>query len=373
MASSQPFSVRDLAGALHPVELAPGATGPEVERAVAAVVRLAPGTFSLVRGAAGAVFHAGLVGEWGVSLIPGLLGAGAGSGAGAGAGETPLTFERLLEAGGKRRSQIEAAAATRARIKYGHLVSLALMERKPELAVEAYELGKRLPSTATVRELGVAGYQVNGLLYEGSELAICFREDRVHLLKGLRADEAARARLFLDALAGASVPHVTAFDLLESAGGKHVMIMPKYATALEPLPFLSANGVLKMWGQLQEALERLHEMGFAHADVKPGNICLSEDAGSFYLIDLGSIARFGESTSSTAAYVPRDFKRGRSSAALDWWMFAATLAEKACGREHALEVGGARQHSTDELREHLAAHLNPSVWAELQPRLLGKP
>jgi hypothetical protein len=69
------------------------------------------------------------------------------------------------------------------------------------------------------------------------------------------------------------------------------------------------------------------------------------------------------------AYVPRDMKRGRSSAALDWWMLAATLAEKACGSEHALEVGGARQHSVDELREHLAAHLDPAVWAELQPRL----
>ena len=267
-------------------------------------------------------------------------------------------------------SAIEAPAALRARLKYGHLVTLSIMERRPDLAVEAYELGKRLPSTATVRELQVAGYDVNGLLHEGSELAICFTEDsRVHLLKGLRDDEAARARSFLDALRGGSVPHVTPFKLMVSEGGKNVMIMPKFATALEPLPYLSPTSVEKMWAQLQEALECLHGLGFAHADVKPGNICLSEDANSFYLIDLGSIARFGDSTSSTAAYVPRDMKRGRSSASLDWWMLAATLAEKACGREHALEVGGARHHSTDELRKHLAAHLDPAVWAELQPRL----
>ena len=296
--------------------------------------------------------------------------AAAGGGGGGGSSSEPaITFERLLEDGGMRRSAIEASAALRARLKYGHLVAHSIMERRPDLAVEAYELGKRLPSTATVRELQVAGYTVNGLLHEGSELAICFKDSRVHLLKGLRDDEAARARGFLAALVGRSVPHVTPFELMVSEGGKNVMIMPKFATTLEPLPYLSPAGVEKMWAQLQEALECLHRLDFAHADVKPGNICLSEDANSFYLIDLGSIARFGDKTSSTVAYVPRDMKRGRSSAALDWWMLAATLAEKACGSEHALEVGGARQHSVDELREHLAAHLDPAVWAELQPRL----
>ena len=53
------------------------------------------------------------------------------------------------------------------------------------------------------------------------------------------------------------MPHVTPFELVESAGGKHLMIMPKFATALEPLPYLSPAGVMKMWAQLQEALERL--------------------------------------------------------------------------------------------------------------------
>ena len=369
-------------GAYQLVELAPGMSPAEVERAVSLAVGLAPTTFGIRNTERVSGFHNRLIGDWDAELLQipppgagavvagGAGGGGGGGGGGAGGGGEPaISFERLLEDGGMRRSAIEAPAALRARLKYGHLVALSIMERRPDIALEAYELGKRLPSTATVRELQVAGYNVNGLLHEGSELAICFKNDRVHLLKGLRGDEAARARSFLAALGGGSVPHVTPFEVLESAGGKNVMIMPKFATALEPLPFLSAAGVLKMWGQLQEALERLHAMGFAHADVKPGNICLTEDSDSFFLIDLGSIARFGDSTSSTAAYVPRDMKRGRSSAALDWWMLAATLAEKACGSEHALEVGGARHHSTDELRKHLAAHLDPAVWAELQPRL----
>ena len=308
-------------------------------------------------------------------LLPGQAlsvgGAAGASSAGANyaGGEPPLTFERLLERGGLLRSEIEKPAVIRARIKYGNLVAQSVMEHRPDIAVEAYELGKRLPSTATVWELQVAGYKVNGLLHEGSELAICYKGDRVHLLKGLRDDEAARARSFLAALDGGSVPHVTTFDLVESEGGKHLMIMPKFSTALEPLPFLSAAGVKLMWAQLQEALSRLHALGFAHADVKPGNVCISEDANTFYLIDLGSISRFGEPTSSTAAYVPRDMKRGKSSAALDWWMLAVTLAEKACGPEHALEVGGARHHTKEELRGHLAAHLDPEVWGTLRVKL----
>ena len=361
--------MRDLAGGWHEVDLVPGMTGADVKEAVAAVVRLVLGTFGLVNAKGnGTGFHAGLVGDWDVVLLPGQAPPAAAGAASAGAknagGEPLLSFECLLEKGGLRSSDIEKPAVIRARIKYGNLVTQSLMERNPDIAVEAYELGKRLPSTATVQELRVAGYLVNGLLHEGSELAICFKEDRVHLLKGLRDDELARARSFLAALNGESVPHVTSFDLVESVGGKHLMIMPKFSTSLEPLTFLSAAGVRLMWAQLQAALNRLHELGFAHADVKPGNICISEDANSYYLIDLGSISRFGEPTSSTAAYVPRDMKRGRSSAALDWWMLAMTLAEKACGHD-ALEIGGARHHTKEELRVHLAAHLDPEVWGQL--------
>ena len=216
----------------------------------------------------------------------------------------------------------------RARIKYGYLVTQAIMERRPTLAVEAYELGKRLPSTTTVNELQVEGYKLNGMMYEGSELVICYKGEQVHLLKSLRDDEARRAQVFRDACEGRMIPHVTPFELVTSASGKHLMIMPKFATTLEPLPHLSPGGVAIMWSHVCEALESLHVMGFAHADIKPGNICVSEDGLTFVLIDLGSVARFGDRTSSTSAYVPRDMARGRASRQIDWWMLAMTLAEK---------------------------------------------
>jgi hypothetical protein len=290
-----------------------------------------------------------------------------------------LTFEQLLVDSGYPAAHIEASALLRARVKYGHLVTLALMERNPAVAREAYELGKRLPSTTTVATLKVAGYKLNGLLFEGSELVICFKDESVYLLKSLRDDEARRARAFHEACsssaggAGSSlppIPHITPYELLDSDDGKkHFMIMPKFSTALEPLTYLSVGGVTMVWEHMRQALEGLHAVGFAHADVKPANICLSEGGLSAVLIDLGSVARLGEPTSSTTAYVPRDMGRGRARTSLDWWMLAMTLAEKGCGPDHGLAIGGNVVASRAELRTHLAAHLAPDVWAALEPKL----
>ena len=126
-----------------------------------------------------------------------------------------------------------------------------------------------------------------------------------------------------------------------------------------------------VWEHIREALEQLHAKGFAYSDIKPGNICLTEDGASTVLIDLGSVARFGERTSSTQAYVPRDMARGRASVALDWWMLAMTLAEKGCGPDHMLDISGTQEASKAELRDHLSVRLDPAIWEALKPKLEG--
>jgi hypothetical protein len=291
----------------------------------------------------------------------------------------PVTFERLLIDSGYPAAHIEASALLRARMKYAHLVTLALMERNPAVARVAYELGERLPSTTTVAALQAAGYQLDGLLCEGSALVVCYKDESLYLLKSLRDDEARRVRAFHEARSSSGggsispppIPHITPYELLDSGGGrKHFMIMPKFCTALEPLAHLSVGGVTMVWEHMRQALEGLHAVGFAHADVKPANICLREGGLSAVLVDLGSVARLGEPTSSTTAYVPRDMGRGRARTSLDWWMLAMTLAEKGCGPDHGLAIGsGNVVASRAELRTHLAAHLAPDVWAALEPKL----
>ena len=108
-----------------------------------------------------------------------------------------LTFERLLIDSGLPAALFETAVVLRAGIRYSQLVTLAIMERNPTLALEAYKLAKQLPSTATAERLRIDGYELNGLLHERSELVICYKGERVDLLKSLRPDEAARARIFM--------------------------------------------------------------------------------------------------------------------------------------------------------------------------------
>ena len=273
--------------------------------------------------------------------------------------------------GGLRLDELSAGALRRARIKFSPGILLALQERKPSSAVDVYFAAARLPSTTTEAQLSVAGYKLDGPLFEMSELTICYKGEHVHLLKCLDEKEAVRIAIFLEACSGTIPPGITPFELVQSPGHKHVMIMPKFATALEPLPFVSEEGVLKLWDTLHNALNSLHVLGFAHMDIKPANICLNEACEAF-LIDLGSISRFGEASSSTEAYIPHDLRRNRrASASLDWWMLAMTLGEKACGREHGLRVGeGARSSTKEELREHLSTYLDPRVWAGLEPKLL---
>ena len=294
-----------------------------------------------------------------------------------GTGTATLTFEDLLVEGGMRATDIAPEVVECANLRYSGAIVNAIMQHKPELAMEAYKLASMLPSTATVAELHAEGYMFSErpqVPDEDSVLTLCYRDERVYLIKPLRVDEAARAHTFQAAVAGAPVPHVTPFELVDTARGKHFMILPKYALTLEPLPYLSPAGVTMLWTHMAAALEGLHGRGFVHADVKPSNICLNA-AGSgttAILIDLGSVVRVGTATPSTPTYVPHDLRapgNNRGSVALDWWMLAVTLADKACGRDHGLliPVGGV---SMAEVRSHLAAHLDPAVWAALAPRLV---
>ena len=46
-----------------------------------------------------------------------------------------------------------------------------------------------------------------------------------------------------------------------------------------------------------------------------------------------------------------------------------TLAEKGCGRDHVLEIGGPRHATMKYVADHLEAHLNPDVWLPFTSKL----
>ena len=278
------------------------------------------------------------------------------------------TFRDLL-ATKIEEQHIEARHVSRALVRYHGQVTTAIQNWDVTAAVEVYHMAVNLPATYTQAQLFVQGYH----LTEDSlaDLIVCFKGIRPCVLKSLDDPfEHQRVVEFSGALAAsnASVPHLVPFELVDAGGSREVKIkmyqaMPRYPTTLDSMPFLPGEGgVGVFWEQMFAALSGIHALGFAHMDIKPSNVCLSE-LEMFVLIDLGSVARFGEKTVCTKAYVPRDFDFGgtgggvRSSALADWWMLGATLAEKGCG-ENGTHLGFLKVSPTmDALRSHLQKNL----------------
>lgn len=200
----------------------------------------------------------------------------------------------------------------------------AITVRSPKIALDVYDAAGLLPSITTANEIAATGYQLNGPLYEGSELTACFKDDKMYIVKGLRTEELIRAQQFANAFGESYPPHVITFELQYSTKGKSFMIMPamRYPLDKHPEPYLSSVGVNNLWTNLKSALIHLHKGGFAFMDIKPANICYDDGPHitGYFLIDLGSIVPFGSETSSTVAYIPNDLLMNPASAEIDWWM-----------------------------------------------------
>jgi hypothetical protein len=239
-----------------------------------------------------------------------------------------------------------------------------------QLARDLFEDARRLPSTVTEADLAASGYLVGEPLFPGSNLSYCFNGLWVGVVKPLKEDEARRATALAAALpagGGGLGEHVVSFTLWrrpEAPGAAH-LIMPKQAATLSDVPWLPPAGARTLLVHLLAGLDDLHSLGFAHCDVKPDNVCISQ-AQSCSLVDLGSVARFGERAQSTRAYLPADLypRDGQplcSSCELDAWMLAATLAEKCCPRERCVNFGETRMKGR-QLLSHLEAHLASELW-----------
>ena len=281
------------------------------------------------------------------------------------------SFEDLLVASGMRQEDVRREVVRRAYTRYGGVVAGALAGAgRPQAAADVYAMAASLPSLTTEADFRLAGLHVNGLLFEGGALVRCFREREEFVLKPLDARENCRALALHEALtaARAPIPGLAAFEL-HPRGDKLFMLMPHYGASLEHLPALSGESTRVLWESIGGALRGLHALGFAHMDVKPANICLAGAQG-FVLVDLGSVAPFGEATATTAPYVAADFPGAmrRSSARADWWQLAMTLAEKACGG-HCLDVGARAPPAMAALAARLREHLPAALWLELEPLL----
>lgn len=88
------------------------------------------------------------------------------------------------------------------------------------------------------------------------------------------------------------------------------LVMPAFICSLDAVPHASINMVLRGLGNISRALSVLHDKGWVHMDVKPGNILVS-DTGDWHLTDYDSCLKQGAGSAAniTPRFIPRDLSR----------------------------------------------------------------
>ncbi|MEI9971473.1 MAG: serine/threonine-protein kinase [Ignavibacteriota bacterium] len=113
-----------------------------------------------------------------------------------------------------------------------------------------------------------------------------------------------RSRLFRDARAAAVLKHsniVAIYDVFEDAGRAYVVMEyiegESLAATLKRNPLPDVSGLLKVLGQMADALDYTHARGVIHRDIKPANVMI-DSTGTTKIMDFG-IARMSDTRTCT--------------------------------------------------------------------------
>jgi serine/threonine protein kinase len=160
------------------------------------------------------------------------------------------------------------------------------------------------------------------------------------------------------------------------------MYMQEESISLGGLDHTSVDGYL-LWTNMNTALQTLHDMGLAHMDIKPDNVCIScisRDAPiSYVLIDVGSVTslKSGRYTNATTAFLPHERQpdgshggKVKASTDTDWWMLAMTLI-KVAGLTPTRNPDRVVSYREQDIREYLGepSNFDQRIWNELRDKL----
>jgi eukaryotic-like serine/threonine-protein kinase len=139
------------------------------------------------------------------------------------------------------------------------------------------------------------------------------------------------------------------------------------------------SAVLQVIQQISAALMYLHQQGFCHCDLKPGNILRAED-GNYYLTDFGVAQPMGHSGIPKGTWycmAPEQFEQGMITPHTDVYSLGMTVYELVTGgfrpfadRTRDSENTGASSSDSGRDKQHYVdppppSHFNPAIRDEV--------
>mmetsp|Transcript_9179 Transcript_9179/g.9708 ORF Transcript_9179/g.9708 Transcript_9179/m.9708 type:complete len:270 (+) Transcript_9179:83-892(+) len=217
---------------------------------------------------------------------------------------------------------------------YAVQANLWLSENNVQQLRELYIKASTYPRTSTKKSMAADGFYLDGPYQSFQNIYLGFDHTVPVLLKIVtNEEEIARIQLLYATFQNRVIhPSIASFKIYGTPSTNRLMIqMTTYPATLQSL-YLSTMEMNSLFlDQMIDALQYLHELNFAHMDIKPTNIAI-DYSGRFILIDLGSTCEIDNMTESTPMFVPTGIKdfHGlyKSSANTDFWMLATTLYSK---------------------------------------------
>ncbi|HEY5563944.1 MAG TPA: protein kinase, partial [Rhodothermia bacterium] len=233
-------------------------------------------------------------------------------------------------------------------------------------------IGTHVSHYRILEELGRGGM---GVVY----LAEDVRLSRFVALKFLSADGSsnnkARERFLQEARAAAALSHAniaTLYDIVED--GKNLFIAMEYVRGQDLSTIIKEGGLaiekaVKYLIEIAKGLQRAHEAGIIHRDIKPGNVIITEredvkilDFGLAKIVGIEGISATG-STVGTAAYMsPEQIRAEKVDVTTDIWALGVVMYEMLTGER---PFQGIYEHAT----YYSILNLDPKPLSEVRPEL----
>ncbi len=204
-------------------------------------------------------------------------------------------------------------------------------------------IGETVSHYRILSEIGAGGM---GVVYKAEDLRLGRFVALKFLPPQLIRDEDAKRRLFAEARAASALDHAnvcTIYDVEELPDGRAFLAMAfvdgeTLTARLERGAIPAAEAARLAW-QIARGLERAHQSGIVHRDVKPGNIMITRE-GEAKILDFGiakaaggpDLTRTGTTVGTVAYMSPEHIRGGPGDEQSDVWALGVVLYEMLTGR-----------------------------------------